>query len=69
MLQNALVAGYLESFGFYVWVVEACCSIVDEAVVDYVGVEMSLRSCLLMLWVLVVEKVELVLVEWLYTFF
>lgn len=36
---------------------------------DYVGVEMSLRSCLLMLWVLVVEKVELVLVEWLYTFF
>lgn len=33
---------------------------------DYVGVEMSLRSCLLMLWVLVVE---LVLVEWLYTFF
>ena len=36
---------------------------------DYVGVEMSLRSWLLMLWVLVVEKVELVVVEWLYTFF
>lgn len=36
---------------------------------DYVGVEMSLTSCLLMLWELVVEKVELVLVDWLYTFF